>query len=72
MEKDTRAFVIGAGAAALMTAALFGGILIAQTQEYDHDPAKLLQLREACLRNDPSKYTIYCDNYAERYSRVSK
>lgn len=59
-------WVTGVTLTLLAVAALESGSL------YDHDPAKLLELRRACLADSPNFETTFCDNYGELYSRIPK
>lgn len=64
-----------AGIIAATAIGLIGGGAIAAAilyEGYDHDPQKLLELRRNCLEHDVSFFTTYCDDYAERYSRIPK
>ena len=59
-------------AIAIGVVVMVGTIWLAiESRSSDHDPVKMLQLRTDCLEKDrTSKYTTYCDDYAERYSRI--
>lgn len=59
---------------AITGAAIMGAAWIASEWfiPVEHDPAKLLQLQKECFAvNSERLTTTYCDNYAERYSRIS-
>jgi hypothetical protein len=56
-----------------MTVAFVVGVLTAITIpfiEVPHDPEKMLKLRTECLEHDPGLFTTYCNNYAEKFSRI--
>ncbi len=48
------------------------GYIVAMIPPIDHDPQRLIALREVCLLHDTGLFTTYCNNYAERYSRIER
>ena len=65
-------FVCGFLIGAVAMAAIFIVISAWSGGQVAHDPKKMLELRSACLATSPNVLTTYCDNYAERYSRIEK
>lgn len=53
---------------------IFGGlvsaVIVSIPPQYDHDPQKLLELRAKCLATDTTVSAAWCNDYAERYSRI--